>query len=68
MTRTETFNASVKWKYFNIELVMSPNTSGRFVYMYVMSRSSIFIKELEVFAPFSFGEYENKFLPCVTHD
>ena len=56
MASTLTFSKSA-WAYTNDEGVMPPNTHGRFVYVYVkMNSVALYVMELEVFAPFNFGE------------
>ena len=56
MKATLTFTKAA-YDYTNVEGVMPPNTQGRFVYVHGMrSGELIYVKELEVFAPFSFGE------------
>ena len=56
MTNTVTFGEMLPWKYTNIEQVMPPNTTGRLVYVYLKSHDNIYVREMEVFAPFSFGQ------------
>ena len=65
MTSTLAFNL-FELDYTNAEGVMPLNTHGRFVYVYVMS-DALQVIELEVFPPFSFGEYKYNFLSSDMH-
>ena len=56
MTYTTTYNIPRIWKFTDIECVLPPGINGRFVYAYLMGDGDMYVRELEVFAPFSYGE------------
>ena len=44
------------WDYYNFEKVMPANVIGRYVYTYLIAGGDIYIRELEVFAPLTYGQ------------
>ena len=49
-------NLSFRKHHFNyFEIVMPTGVSGRYVYTYLIAGGDIYIRELEVFAPFNYG-------------
>ena len=48
--------AATLWKFHNFEKLMPANVKGRYVYTYLIADGDIYFRELEVFAPFTYGQ------------
>ena len=55
------------WNAYNYEHIIPANVYGRYVYTYLMGSGVIYIRELEVFAPFAFGEKTFDSIACPGH-
>ena len=56
MTYTVGDHTRTLWDFYNFEKVMHVNVYGRYVYTYLIAGGDIYIRELEVFAPFTYGQ------------
>ena len=56
MTHAVTDRPPTAWGVYNYEQVMPANIYGRYVYTFLMGGGIIYIRELEVFAPFAYGQ------------
>ena len=56
MTYTVDDHTVTLWDYYNFEKVIPANVIGRYVYTYLIAVGDIYIKELEVFAPLTYGQ------------
>ena len=56
MTYKTTYHIPRPWKYTDIECVIPPAIDGRFVYAYLMGDGDIYVRQLEVFPPFSYSQ------------
>ena len=56
MTYTVEDQTGTLWNFYNFEIVIPANVTGRYVYIYLIAGGDIYIRELEAFAPFAYGE------------
>ena len=74
MTYAVEDHTETRWQFYNFEKSMPANVKGRYVYTYLIAGGDIYIRELEVFTPFTYGQYFHfmhwkMHLPCtrITH-
>ena len=56
MTYAVAGHAATILHLYNFEKVMPANVNGRYVYSYLIASGDIYIRELEVFAQFTYGQ------------
>ena len=56
MTYVVEDRTATRWDFYNFEKVIPANVKGRYVYTYLIAGGNIYVRELEVFAPFIYGK------------
>ena len=48
--------AATPWTFYDFEKEVPANVNGRYIYTYLTADGDIFIRDFEVFAPFTYGQ------------